>query len=298
MFLCNRQEFESFVDDSKSLQMARFYKQQRLKLDILLTPDRQPQGGQWVLTLITARNCQRCAAASVVQAFENKHLAEVISLVAEVFVDHPGQAKDFWWPTTRAGALAWLDDFLQQRLAQFGPFEDAISQRSDTLFHSALSPLMNIGLLTPKEVVAAALERAKTDDVPLASLEGFVRQIIGWREFIRGVYQNFSERQQQANFWQHERQLTDSWYQGNTGIPPLTRNPNSAKAWLESPHSRLMVVANLMTLARFNQGCASMVYGNVRRCQPLGMDLTFMAWVCSATGHFAPSHISVDPITY
>lgn len=250
MFLCNRQEFESFVDDSKSLQMARFYKQQRLKLDILLTPDRQPQGGQWSFDAENRKKLPKdVQPPALPQAFENKHLAEVISLVAEVFAEHPGQAKDFWWPTTRAGALAWLDDFLQQRLAQFGPFEDAISQRSDTLFHSALSPLMNIGLLTPKEVVAAALERAQTYDVPLASLEGFVRQIIGWREFIRGVYQNFSERQQQANFWQHERQLTDSWYQGNTGIPPLDHAIQTALKLGWNHHiPRLMVVANLMTL--------------------------------------------------
>ena len=105
MFLCNRQEFESFVDDSKSLQMARFYKQQRLKLDILLTPDCQPQGGQWSFDAENRKKLPKdVQPPALPQAFENKHLAEVISLVAEVFVDHPGQAKDFCWPTTRAGA--------------------------------------------------------------------------------------------------------------------------------------------------------------------------------------------------
>ena len=160
-------EFESFVDDSKSLQMARFlYKQQRLKLDILLTPDCQPQGGQWSFDAENRKKLPKdVQPPALPQAFENKHLAEVISSVAEVFADHPGQAKDFA-ADHKGWCLAWLDDFLQQRLAQFGPFEDAISQRLDTLF-TALSPLMNIGLLTPKEAVAAALERAKTDDKAL-----------------------------------------------------------------------------------------------------------------------------------
>ena len=113
---------ESFVDDSKSLQMARFYKQQRLKLDILLTPDCQPQGGQWSFDAENRKKLPKdVQPPALPQAFENKHLAEVISLVAEVFADHPGQAKDFWWPTTRAGALAWLDDFLQQRWHNLAP---------------------------------------------------------------------------------------------------------------------------------------------------------------------------------
>jgi deoxyribodipyrimidine photolyase-related protein len=250
MFLCDRQEFARFVAEGKTLQMARFYKQQRLKLDILLTPDGQPQGGQWSFDAENRKKLPRdVQPPELPEAFGNDHLPEVIRLVETVFTDHPGQAADFWWPTTRAGALAWLDDFLHQRLAQFGPYEDAMSQRSDTLFHSALSPLMNIGLLTPKEVVASALEKARTQEVPLASLEGFVRQIIGWREFIRGVYQNFSERQQQTNFWQHERQLADSWYQGNTGIPPLDHAIQTALKLGWNHHiPRLMVVANLMTL--------------------------------------------------
>ena len=145
---------------AKLYKCARFYKQQRLKLDILLTPDGQPQGGQWSFDAENRKKLPRdVQPPELPQAFGNDHLPEVIRLVETVFTDHPGQAADFWWPTTRAGALAWLDDFLHQRLAQFGPYEDAMSQRSDTLFHSALSPLMNIGLLTPKEVVAAALEK-------------------------------------------------------------------------------------------------------------------------------------------
>ena len=115
--------------------------------------------------------------------------------------------------------MSWLDTFVEQRLEQFGPFEDAISTRSATVFHSVLSPCLNIGLLTPAEVIAKVM--AHVDAVPMQSLEGFVRQVIGWREFVRGIYRGFSEEQDNSNFWSHERGLTDAWYEGTTGIPPL-----------------------------------------------------------------------------
>ena len=250
MFLCSRDEFAHFVTQGKTLQMARFYKQQRLRLGILVDADGQPLGGQWSFDAENRKKLPKdVTPPDLTAAQPNKHLPEVIELVQQAFADHPGDAQEFWWPSTRDGACAWLDEFLEQRLAQFGPYEDALSQRSDTLFHSALSPLMNMGLLTPDEVVAAALRKAEVSEVPLASLEGFVRQIIGWREFIRGVYQNFSERQQSSNFWGHERQLTNSWYTGDTGIPPLDHAIQTAVRLGWNHHiPRLMVVANLMTL--------------------------------------------------
>ena len=250
MFLTSRSFFKEFTGQSKSLLMARFYKQQRQNLGILVDAEGQPEGGQWSFDAENRKKLPRdLVPPELPKAFANAHLAEVISLVAELFADHPGNAQEFWWPSTRAGALAWLDDFLQQRLAQFGPYEDAMSLRTDTLFHSALSPLLNIGLLTPDEVIAAALQRAETVDIPLPSLEGFVRQIAGWREFIRGVYQNYSEQQQHTNFWSHERQLGASWYTGDTGIAPLDHAIQTATRLGWNHHiPRLMVVANLMNL--------------------------------------------------
>jgi len=144
--------------------------------------------------------------------------------------------------------MRWLDDFIEQRLAEFGPYEDAISSRSMTVFHSLLTPCLNIGLLTPDEIVERVLQRA--DSVPLQSIEGFVRQVIGWREFVRGIYREFSEAQEQANFWSHERELTDAWYDGGTGLPPLDDAIRTARryGWLHHIQ-RLMVLGNLMTLS-------------------------------------------------
>ena len=258
MFLTSRAFFKEFTGQTKTLLMARFYKQQRQNLGILVDSEGQPEGGQWSFDSENRKKLPRdLVPPDLPNAFPNDHLADVIPLVSAVFADHPGDAREFWWPSTRAGALAWLDDFLDRRLAQFGPYEDAMSLRTDTLFHSALSPLMNIGLLTPGEVLAAALQRAETADVPLPSLEGFVRQIAGWREFIRGVYQNYSEQQQQLNFWGHERQLGKSWYTGDTGIMPLDHAIQTATRLGWNHHiPRLMVVANLMNLCEIRPTAA------------------------------------------
>ena len=142
---------------------------------------------------------------------------------------------------------SWLDDFVVNRLEKFGPYEDAITTGSSTLYHSLLSPCMNIGLITPDEIIAHTLKHA--DEVPLQSLEGFVRQIIGWREFVRGVYREFGTHQESSNFWSHDRALTAAWYDGTTGIPPLDDAIHTAQRLGWTHHiPRLMVLGNLMTL--------------------------------------------------
>jgi len=177
------------------------------------------------------------------------HVEAVTALVDERFSAHPGEAGPFWLPVTREAALVWLEDFLVQRFERFGPYEDAISRRARTLFHSVLSPVLNLGLLTPSEVVERLVAYADDHGIPLNSVEGIVRQIVGWREFVRGIYQAFSERQQSANFWGHERTLTPSWYAGTTGLPPLDDAIEKARRFGWDHHiSRLMVVGNLMTL--------------------------------------------------
>jgi deoxyribodipyrimidine photolyase-related protein len=117
------------------------------------------------------------------------------------------------------------------------------------VFHSALSPCLNLGLLTPDEVVNAVLERHEAQDLPLASIEGFVRQVIGWREFVRGIYRVFGDEQESSNFWDHQRGLTDDWYQGTTGIAPLDDAIKTSLRLGWAHHiQRLMVLGNLMTL--------------------------------------------------
>ena len=248
MFVCARDDFEAFVKDSKRLLMGEFYKQQRRRLGVLIDDDGEPQGGQWSFDEDNRKKLPKNLEPPTVDwAASTEHVKEVAELVATEFSDHPGNAADFRWPTTREQALHFLDRFIDERLEQFGPYEDAMTTRSPTVFHSLLSPCMNLGLLTPAEIIDRVVKRA--DGVPLQSLEGFVRQVIGWREFVRGIYRTFGDEQEQSNFWSHERELTSAWYDGTTGIPPLDDTIRSAQKLGWAHHiPRLMVLGNLMTL--------------------------------------------------
>ena len=256
MFTCSRERFASFADGKSRLLMADFYKEQRRRLDILVDDDGEPEGGRWSFDADNRKKLPRDVEPPPLPAAERDvHVDDVVTLVAREFANHPGKADDFFCPTTRRGAEAWLDDFVDKRLEKFGPYEDAMTTRSATVFHSLLSPCINLGLLTPDEVVARVLEKA--DGVPLQSLEGFVRQVIGWREFVRGVYREFGEKQEESNFWAHEREFTSAWYDGTTGIMPLDETIQTAQRLGWTHHiPRLMVLGNLMTLCEIRPTAA------------------------------------------
>ncbi len=173
--------------------------------------------------------------------------------MAEHFPDNPGSLENFVWPTCHADAEIWLKDFLAHRLLQFGPYEDAISNKGVWLFHSTLSSSLNSGLLNPKQVVDAALEYAKSHDVPLASLEGFVRQIVGWREYVRALYVVRGVELRKANMFKAERQLTHHWYDGTTGLPPLDDMIHKVQRHAYAHHiERLMIAGNAMLLSEIH----------------------------------------------
>ena len=256
MFLCTREEFRSFAGRTRRLLMHDFYVEQRRRHGILVNPEGRPSGERWSFDAENRKKLPAEVTPPVIGCTApDRRVAEVISLVETAFADHPGRARDVGWPTTRQQWFARLDDFIRERLENFGPYEDAISCRSDTVFHSLLSPGLNLGLLTPGEVLERVLPRV--DEFPLPSTEGFIRQIIGWREFVRGVYREFGERQETSNFWSHERRLTDAWYSGETGIPPLDDAIRTALRLGWTHHiPRLMIIANLMTLCEIAPAAA------------------------------------------
>jgi len=177
--------------------------------------------------------------------------AQVAAEVSARYPGNMGDATGLWLPTDRAGALQWLQQFLEQRFLGFGTYEDALSQRSWSVFHSALSPLLNLGLLTPSEVLDRALAFADKNAIPLNDLEGFVRQLIGWREFVYGVYVNHGVPMRVANSRDQTRGMMPSWVNGQLGIPPFDHAIATLKRTGWNHHiERLMVIANLMNLAQ------------------------------------------------
>ena len=238
----------------KSLRMASFYQATRKNLGILMTEDGKPIGGKWSFDEENRKRIPKGLTAPTIPKFAtSKYEESIATKISLLFDQHPGLLTSLWLPTNREDAQVFLDDFLKLRFANFGHYEDAIKSDETFLFHSLLSPLLNIGLLTPREVIERAINVSNTCDIPINSLEGFVRQIIGWREFIRAVYRNHGEFQKQSNYFKHNRQLTRNWYNAETGIPPLDDAIQDCLTYGYTHHiPRLMIIANIMTLCRIN----------------------------------------------
>jgi deoxyribodipyrimidine photolyase-related protein len=228
--------------------MARFYEAQRKRMDILIEPDGTPTGGRWSFDAENrARLPKRHVPPPEPFTPANRFTREAADHVKLRYPAHPGSVCAFRWPVTRADASAWLDRFLDERFEHFGLYEDAISTGHATLYHSAITPMLNIGLLNPADVVARVLAR----DAPLNSKEGFIRQVIGWREFMRGIYQHRGTAIRTRNFWNFARPMPASFYNGTTGIPPVDRVIRQvlADGWCHHIE-RLMVLGNFMLLCR------------------------------------------------
>ena len=250
MFLLDREEFLAFKGKSKTLRMGNFYKEVRKKLNLLMDEQQKPLGGKWSFDEDNRKKIPK--GLTLPEQFKPKasKYAEMLKTIIESkFTDHPGKMDDVWMPLTRSDALEKIDYFLAIKFEKFGIYEDAILRNDTFMFHSALSPALNMGLITPTDIIDKVLAYTETHDIPLNSVEGFLRQIIGWREFIRGVYQHHGETQLQSNFFNFSGSLNQSWYSGETGIPPLDDAINFSDRYGYTHHiNRLMVIANLMTL--------------------------------------------------
>jgi deoxyribodipyrimidine photolyase-related protein len=192
-FFCSVREFAAHASGRKALRMEYFYREQRKRHRVLMDPQDEdtPLGGQWNFD---ADNREAFGAAGPGTVpprctFEPDDLTrEVIALVDKRFAEHPGRLDSFAWPVTRAQALQSLHAFVQQRLPLFGRYQDAMWPGDPWLYHAHLSAALNLKLLNPREVVGAAVAAFEAGHAPLASVEGFVRQILGWREYVRGIY--------------------------------------------------------------------------------------------------------------
>ncbi len=254
-FFLKREEVESFFANKSKSFFTTFYQWQRERFNILINPDTyKPVGGK--LSFDT-ENRKRLPKNHHLPSFQvygsNEYVKEAKEYVAHHFPENPGSIEDFPWPTNHEEASDWLDEFLEHRLDNFGPYEDAIDGSAPWVYHSALSPVINAGLLSPREVVQRAMERHEKKEVPIASLEGFIRQVLGWREYIRGMYLKQHVSMRTGNTFAHNRRLTADWYNGTTGIPPVDDVINKVKTRSYAHHiERLMVVGNIMFLSEIH----------------------------------------------
>lgn len=256
LFINTKDDLESFFKPTKKkFFQTSFYKSERKRLDLLMVGDKEPQGGSWTYDGENRKKYPKDKTPPAIH-FPDKtnYHEEAESYVENNFGKNYGQLNDFiTYPIDFKSADAWLEQFFEYRFHEFGPYEDAIVKEEHFLNHSLLSPLINIGLLNPNDVVERAIEYAEDNDVPINSTEGFVRQIIGWREFIRGVYEAKGVEERTKNFWNFNRKIPKSFYDGTTGITPVDDVIKKVNKSAYAHHiERLMVLGNFMVLCEFD----------------------------------------------
>ncbi len=219
-FLTPLSAMRDFTEGKDRLYFTSFYIAQRKRLGLLLDEDRKPVGGQWSFDRDNRKKLPKGLRIPIRPRLQaEKVVRDAREYVGANFLTAIGADAEFEYPIDHAGAAAWLDEFVCERLASFGDYEDAISAVHGLLFHSVLTPMLNVGLLSPRQVVDAAL--ARSEHVPLNSLEGFVRQVVGWREFVRLVYLTHGRKQRTRNYWGLSHSIPPAFYDATTGIEPV-----------------------------------------------------------------------------
>jgi deoxyribodipyrimidine photolyase-related protein len=231
--------------------MSRFYASQRSAHAILMQGNR-PEGGKWSFDQENRKRLPRGADVPAVQLPPSSpHVEEAQRYVEERFPGNPGQADPFHYPIDHDQADRWLAEFIRDRLEKFGDYEDAISVRHEHIYHSVLTPMLNIGLLTPQQVIHSALARHGL--VPFNSLEGFIRQVLGWREYVRGAYLFKGRAQRTSNFWNHTRTLPVSFWRASVNVAPIDMVISRLLKSAYAHHiERLMLLAGFMSLCEFH----------------------------------------------
>lgn len=256
LFLNAREDLKDYFERKlKRFHHNDFYVQQRKSRRILIDANDEPIGGKWSFDADNRKKYPKGKEPPPVNYPPADDLwKDAVKSINEEYTNNPGELTGTkYYPTSHSDAEKWLDDFLEQRFLEFGPYEDAIVHSESILHHSVLTPLLNVGLLNPQQIVDRTLDYASDNEVPLNSLEGFIRQIIGWREFMRGVYQYVGVEERTKNFWGFERKIPGSFYDGITGIDPIDITIKKLLRTGYCHHiERLMVLGNFMLLCEFD----------------------------------------------
>jgi deoxyribodipyrimidine photolyase-related protein len=249
-FLASHSDFQNWSAGRKSLRMEYFYREMRKRYSILMEGD-QPIGDQWNFdsdnrkapnATLTIPDTFRLAPDDVTQ--------EVCAMVEQLFPDHMGAATPFHFAVTAEGARAALQQFVEERLAFFGDYQDAMLQDEAWMFHAHIGLYLNTGLLLPLECIAAAEQAYHRGQAPLNAVEGFIRQILGWREFVRGLYWQNMPGYETLNFFDAQRDLPDFYWTADTRMNCLRQSVQETIDHAYAHHiQRLMVLGNFALLA-------------------------------------------------
>ncbi|MGP1353548.1 MAG: cryptochrome/photolyase family protein [Parasphingopyxis sp.] len=249
-FLCDHAEFEEWAEGRKQLRMEYFYREMRRKTGLLMDGD-DPEGGKWNYDQDNRKPADQDLFMPKPIAFRpDETTQEVLDLVADRFADHPGGLDNFQFAITRAEALRARRHFLDECLARFGDYQDAMLTGEPFLYHSLLSPYLNIGLLDPVDLCREAEKKYAEGDAPLNAVEGFIRQIIGWREYVRGIYWREGPDYAENNFFDAARDLPDFYYSGDTDMHCLSQAIGQTLDYAYAHHiQRLMITGTFALLA-------------------------------------------------
>jgi deoxyribodipyrimidine photolyase-related protein len=248
-FLIDRQIFADEAHARERLSFEHHYRRQRQRFGVLMD-GKKPVGGGWIVeeknnaTLPDTRNVPR-----PVSFLPDQTTREVIQSVDALFIDHPGSTKGFDLPVTHGQAIALVDDFIENRLRYFGTHRDAMAVGESLLFHSFFSPFLNIGLLTPLHLLKKIEHAYQRGQAPLTAVEPFIRQILGWREYLYGTYHAFMPVYLKSNYLDAHRKLPDFFWTGETDLRCLAESTSQALRSGYLHHAqRLTVVGNFVTL--------------------------------------------------
>ena len=255
LFINNNEDLETFFrSDKKKFFQTSFYKKQRVKLDIMMIGDK-PEGGKWTYDDQNREKYPKNKIPPEIDyPIKDDNYNEALNYLNNNYKNNYGLIDDEnIYPYNFQLAKKWLDDFFITRFYEFGPYEDAVVKEKSILNHSVLSPLLNTGLINPKELIKRTINYHYENKIPINSTEGFIRQIIGWREFIRGVYICKGTEERNKNFWNFSRKIPSSFYSATTGIDPIDDTINKInKSGYANHIERLMIIGNFMLLCEFD----------------------------------------------
>ena len=252
-FYCTQADFRDWVANKKELRLEYFYRLMRKTHGILVDQDGNPEGGQWNFDKDNRKPFPKKGPGLIPppELFKPDAITSAVLLEVEKrYADHPGSLAHFQWPVTRSQALQALEGFVEHRLATFGIYEDAMWTDTPFGWHSLLSSSLNLKLLNPREVIAAVLLAWKKHDLELATVEGFIRQIVGWREFVRGMYYLDMPQMALDNYYDHQNALPTWYWTGKTQMKCMQEAIGQTLQYGYAHHiQRLMVTGNFALLA-------------------------------------------------